>query len=326
MVGERPIALSMGDPAGIGPEIAAKLWLQRADLPPFLFVGAASSLPSSVPVQRVTNPKDAVAAFASVLPLLDLPLPGAPTPGRPSAENAPVTVEAIRLGAELAASGQCRALVTNPINKKALYEGAGFGFPGHTEFLADLADVPRSVMMLAGPSLKVVPVTIHIPLKDVPSQLTKVEIVQTVRIANNALKSDFGIDQPRIAIAGLNPHAGEGGAMGVEEIDTISPAIELLRSEGISAIGPLPADTMFHAKARARYDLAVTMYHDQGLTPLKALDFDQGVNVTLGLPFIRTSPDHGTAYDIAGKDLADATSLRAALLLADQMAATRARR
>lgn len=319
-----PIALSMGDPAGIGPELVGSLWSDRAGLPAFLFIGAPDVLPAGLPIAVVTDPAEAPDRFAHALPVLPLTLPCPVSPGRPAPENAAITVEAIRLGAALASEGRCRALVTNPINKKALYEGADFTFPGHTEYLADLAGVQRSVMMLAGPSLRVVPVTIHIPLKDVPGQLTQEEIIETVLITDQALKTDFGIRAPRIAVAGLNPHAGEAGAMGQEEVEIIAPAITALRQEGLEITGSLPADTMFHAAARARYDVAITMYHDQGLIPIKALDFDQGVNVTLGLPFIRTSPDHGTAYDIAGKGIADPSSLRAALVMADQMAKTRA--
>jgi 4-hydroxythreonine-4-phosphate dehydrogenase len=245
-------------------------------------------------------------------------------PGRPDPANAQVVVAAIDRAVALVQAGEAAAVVTNPINKKALKDGAGFAFPGHTEYLAHLAGVPRVVMMLASPLLRVVPVTIHIPLADVPRALTADLIEETARITAAALSRDFGIARPRIAVAGLNPHAGEQGAMGREEIEMISPALERLRAEGMEIAGPLPADTMFHAQARARYDAALTMYHDQGLIPLKALDFARGVNVTLGLPFVRTSPDHGTAYDIAGTGQADPTSLIEALNLATDMAARRA--
>ncbi|MBY8975653.1 4-hydroxythreonine-4-phosphate dehydrogenase PdxA [Rhodobacteraceae bacterium NNCM2] len=310
----------MGDPSGIGPEITGKLWRNRSGCPPFFLIGDPSLIDPAVPTCAIGAPDEAIDRFDTALPILPLDLPTEARPGKPAPENAAVTIGAIRLGAELAATGAASALVTNPINKKALYDGAGFAFPGHTEFLAELGGVTRSVMMLAGPSLKVVPVTIHIPLADVPKALTHDDIVETARITAQALTRDYGIAAPRLAIAGLNPHAGEGGAMGREEIEIITPAIEQLRSEGIDARGPLPADTMFHASARAKYDAALTMYHDQGLIPIKALDFDQGVNVTLGLPFIRTSPDHGTAYDIAGKGIADETSLRAAVMMAAEMA------
>ena len=219
----------------------------------------------------------------------------------------------------MAKTGQAAALVTAPISKKALIDGAGFAFPGHTEFLADQAGVDRVVMMLAGPDLRVVPVTIHIPLADVPATLTIDLIVETVEVLARDLVARFGIGSPRIALAGLNPHAGEGGAMGREEIEVIAPAIAALQAKGHAVTGPWPADTMFHAAARARFDAALCMYHDQALVPLKTLAFDEGVNVTLGLPFVRTSPDHGTAFDIAGQDKADPTSMIAALRLADEM-------
>jgi 4-hydroxythreonine-4-phosphate dehydrogenase len=232
-------------------------------------------------------------------------------------------VAAIDRAVALVQAGAAAAVVTNPINKKALKDGAGFAFPGHTEYLAHLGGVERPVMMLVSPELRVVPVTIHIALAAVPGALTAALIEETARITAQALIDDFGIARPRLAVAGLNPHAGEQGAMGREEIEVIAPALERLRAEGLEISGPLPADTMFHAEARARYDVALTMYHDQGLIPLKALDFARGVNVTLGLPFIRTSPDHGTAYDIAGTGRADPTSLIEALNLAAAMAARR---
>ncbi len=318
-----PIALSMGDPSGIGPEIAGKLWEGRTGSPCFFLIGDPALFAGVLPVVEISTPAECSTVFDTALPVLALSLAAAARPGEPSPENASTTIEAIRLGAELASSGAASALVTNPINKKALYDGAGFAFPGHTEYLAELGGVDRSVMMLAGPSLRVVPVTIHIPLAAVPGQLKQRDIVETARITAQSLARDFGIKAPRLALSGLNPHAGEGGAMGREEIDTIIPAVEELRRDGVDVIGPLPADTMFHAAARQRYDAALTMYHDQGLIPIKALDFDQGVNVTLGLPFIRTSPDHGTAYDIAGKGIADPTSLRAAMTMAAQMAERR---
>ncbi|MEM8842629.1 MAG: 4-hydroxythreonine-4-phosphate dehydrogenase PdxA [Pseudomonadota bacterium] len=318
-----PLALSMGDPSGIGPEIAAKLWHDRAGGASFFLIGDPALFTGIVPVVEISGPADALGVFDRALPVLPLRLKAPAHPGEPSPANAACTIEAIRRGADLASSGQASALVTNPINKKALYDGAGFTFPGHTEYLAELGGVERSVMMLAGPSLRVVPVTIHIPLAEVPRRLEQHDIVETAIITAHSLVRDFGIDAPRLALAGLNPHAGEGGAMGREEIETIVPAVEEIRHAGIDVVGPLPADTMFHAAARQRYDAALTMYHDQGLIPIKALDFDQGVNVTLGLPFVRTSPDHGTAYDIAGKGIADPTSLRAAMMMAAQMAERR---
>lgn len=320
----RPIAITMGDPSGIGPEIIAKLWHARSEVSPFFLIGDPRALPDGKPVVEISKVEQALGAFDEGLPVLKLPLEATPEPGMPNPANAAATVASIRLAVELAMAGEASAVVTNPINKKALYDGAGFAFPGHTEFLAELGGVPRTVMMLAGPSLRVVPVTIHIPLAEVPRNLTRQAILETARITAEQLGRDFGIARPRLALAGLNPHAGEGGAMGREEIDVIIPVVETLRAEGFDVRGPLPADTMFHASARATYDVALTMYHDQGLIPIKALDFDQGVNVTLGLPFIRTSPDHGTAYDIAGKGIADPSSLRAAVIMAAEVAARRA--
>lgn len=320
-----PIAISMGDPAGIGPEITAKAWRDPSLRHPFYLIGDPLCLPEGAIWHEITAPAQAPAVFPEALPVMTLELEAVPIPGKPAPENAAATVEAIRRTVEHARSGHAAAVVTNPINKKVLYDGAGFAFPGHTEFLAELGGVQRSVMMIAGPSLRVVPVTIHIPLAEVPVALTQVAIVETARITAKALRSDYAIPAPRLAIAGLNPHAGEGGAMGREEIEIIAPAIATLRAEGIDITGPLPADTMFHAAARARYDAALTMYHDQGLIPVKALDFDQGVNVTLGLPFIRTSPDHGTAYDIAGTGSADPSSMIAAVNMAGDMAMRRAR-
>ncbi len=245
-------------------------------------------------------------------------------PGRPDPAHAQAVIRVIARAVELVNSGACSAVVTGPINKKALKDGAGFSHPGHTEYLAALAGVPRVVMMLASEMLRVVPATIHIPLADVPRMLDRRLLVETIRITADALTHDFGIDVPRIAVAGLNPHAGEGGMMGREEIETILPAIEALRDEGLAIAGPMSADTMFHAAARAGYDVAVAMYHDQALIPIKTLDFAGGVNVTLGLPFVRTSPDHGTAFDIAGRGIADPSSLIAALVLAGGMARNRA--
>jgi 4-hydroxythreonine-4-phosphate dehydrogenase len=233
-------------------------------------------------------------------------------------------IRSIERAVALAQAGEAGAVTTNPINKKALYDGAGFAFPGHTEFLAHLGGVERSVMMIAGPELRVVPVTIHVSLAEAAATLDGPMIEQTARILNAALIRDFGIARPRIAAAGLNPHAGEGGAMGREEIEIVAPALERLRAEGLDVRGPLPADTMFHPRARAGYDAALCMYHDQALIPAKTLAFDEGVNVTLGLPFIRTSPDHGTAYDIAGTGAARPDSLIAALRMAAEMAERRA--
>ncbi len=298
--GGLPIAVTCGEPAGIGPEVAASAWDQlRADLP-FVWIGDPRHLPHGTPVREVATPRDAVDASAHALPVLRLPFPAQGQPGIPAPENAAFVIDAIARGVELVQTGQASALCTAPIHKKALKDGAGFAFPGHTEYLAHLAGTDRVVMMLACEGLRVVPVTIHIPLAQVPAALTPDLLETTIRITHAALIRDFAIPAPRLAIAGLNPHAGEGGAMGREEITCIAPVLDRLRAQGLNLSGPLSADTMFHAGARARYDAAIAMYHDQALIPIKTIDFAGGVNVTLGLPFVRTSPDHGTAFDIAG--------------------------
>jgi len=327
--GPAPLALTMGDPAGIGGEIAVAARGGDRVRRPFFLIDDPDRLgplaaSSGLPVLPIATPAEAPAAFARGLPVLPLRLPAPARPGRPEPANAPSVIAAIDRAVALARSGEAAAVVTNPINKKALIDGAGFAFPGHTEYLAHLAGVRRVVMMLASPLLRVVPVTIHIPLAAVPGALSAGLIEETARITDAALRRDFGIARPRLAVAGLNPHAGEQGAIGREEIELIAPALDRLRAEGLEIVGPMPADTMFHAEARARYDAALAMYHDQALIPIKALDFARGVNVTLGLPFIRTSPDHGTAYDIAGTGRADPTSLVEALNLAADMAARRA--
>ncbi|MGV6848113.1 MAG: 4-hydroxythreonine-4-phosphate dehydrogenase PdxA [Marinibacterium sp.] len=317
-----PIALSCGDPAGIGPELAVKAWRALGADTPFVWIGDPAHLPADTPVAVLDNPAGAAEQGATALPVLPHPFPAPATPGAPDPANAPAIVAVLDRAVDLVRSGQASALCTAPINKKVLIDGAGFGFPGHTEFLADRAGVERVVMMLAGPDLRVVPATIHIPLAEVPGALTPALLRETIHITASGLQTRFGIPAPRLAIAGLNPHAGEGGAMGSEERDWIAPLIATLRAEGLNVTGPHPADTLFHAAARARYDAAIAMYHDQALIPIKTLDFDRGVNVTLGLPFVRTSPDHGTAYDIAGQDLANPTSLIEALRLAQRMART----
>ena len=326
-----PLALTMGDPAGIGPELALRAWLARDKASPAFLVLAdpaplaalARRLDLAVPLVEVA-PAETVAAFSRALPVAPLAARAAATPGAPSPAFAAATIESIERAVALAKSGDVRAVITNPIAKATLY-AAGFRFPGHTEFLGALAarhwgGAAQPVMMIWSEALAVVPVTIHVALSDVPRLLTPALIVSTARIVVADMRSRFGVARPRLAFAGLNPHAGESGAMGREEIETIAPAIETLRAEGLDVVGPLPADTMFHAAARARYDVAVTMYHDQGLIPAKTLAFDSGVNVTLGLPFVRTSPDHGTAFDIAGKGVASPTSLIAALTLAARLA------
>jgi 4-hydroxythreonine-4-phosphate dehydrogenase len=318
-----PIALSCGEPAGVGPEIAAKAWAAlRADLP-FFYIGDPCHLPAGTPVQIISDPQEAIAASATALPVLALPFAAATTAGQPDPANAQGVIDAIARGVELVQAGAASALCTAPIHKKALKDGAGFAYPGHTEYLAALAGVDRVVMMLACDALRVVPVTIHIPLAEVQEALSAALLTDTILITHAALRRDFGLTAPRLAVAGLNPHAGEGGAMGREEIEMITPVLEALRAEGLDIAGPLSADTMFHPAARARYDAAICMYHDQALIPIKTLDFAGGVNVTLGLPFIRTSPDHGTAFDIAGQGVADPSSLIEALKMADVMAKAR---
>lgn len=328
-----PLALTMGDPAGIGPDISLSAWLGRRKnaTAPFLFIGdpqvlaeRAAMLGHDVPI-RETDCAGTVSLFDSALPVLPLTCPVPVVAGDPDSANAGTVVAAIDEAVRLVTAGEARAVVTNPIAKAVLYD-AGFGFPGHTEYLADLAGKVTGqsvlpVMMLAGPKLRAVPVTIHIPLKDVPEQLTPDLIYRTCAITAADLRNRFGLERPRLAIAGLNPHAGENGALGLEDDAIIRPVVDRLRAEGIDAVGPLPADTMFHDRARATYDVAICMYHDQALIPAKALGFDDSVNVTLGLPFIRTSPDHGTAFSLAGKGVARDDSLRAALDLAATLAA-----
>lgn len=321
-----PLALTMGDPAGIGGEIALAAWRQ-GDAPPFFLIDDADRLEKiaaglgwAVPVRRISDPAETV---PGALCVLHRPLAVPAVPGHPDPANAASVVGAIETAVTLARAGQAAAVVTNPIHKHSLYE-AGFSFPGHTEYLAHLAGVERVVMLLASPDLKVVPVTIHLPLKEAIASLTSDLIIATAHIVNEGLKRDFGITAPRLALAGVNPHAGEGGALGREDLDIVAPAVAALKAQGIDARGPLPGDTMFHAEARATYDVALGMYHDQVLIPIKTLDFHGGVNVTLGLPFIRTSPDHGTAFGLAGTGKARPDSLIAALKLAARMAERRA--
>jgi 4-hydroxythreonine-4-phosphate dehydrogenase len=321
-----PLALTMGEPAGIGPEIAVRAREVLGASLPFFVIGDPADLPPGTEVVEIASPRQALSVPGQALPVLPHRFPAPAEPGRPAPANAAAVIEVIARGVKLVMGGEASALVTNPISKEALKRGAGFAFPGHTEYLAHLAGVPRVVMMLASDTLRVVPVTIHIPLAEVPQALTPAALEETIRITQAGLRRDFGIEAPRLAVAGLNPHAGEGGLMGGEEIDLVIPVLDRLRDEGFELAGPLPADTMFHARARARYDAAICMYHDQALIPIKTLAFDEGVNVTLGLPFVRTSPDHGTAFDIAGKGVADPASLIAALRLAHRMAQERAAR
>jgi 4-hydroxythreonine-4-phosphate dehydrogenase len=328
-----PIALTIGEPGGIGPELAIKAWLRRTQdqIAPFCLIAPASIVKQAVaqssmdvPTKVIGKISEALTCFEHALPLLEIADATVDViPGVASPKTSSVVIESITKSVELATRGDACAVVTNPIQKSALYE-AGFSHPGHTEFLAELAGpgtIP--VMMLANSKLRVVPLTIHIALRDVPAQLTQELIVERSRITHKSLQTVFGIPAPRLAIAGLNPHAGEDGTMGGEEKTIMAPAIEQLRREGIDVIGPLPADTMFHEEARANYDVALCPYHDQALIPVKTLDFHGGVNVTLGLPFIRTSPDHGTALNIAGKGIARPDSLIAALKMAAEMATKR---
>jgi 4-hydroxythreonine-4-phosphate dehydrogenase len=329
----RPLALTLGEPAGIGPDITIQAWRQRRefDLPPFYVVGgcdfiARRAVELGTPIAvTACEPGEAAAAFASALPVFELDVPVSAAPGRPDHTSAPAAIASIDTAVSHVLDGLAEAVVTNPIAKNVLYR-SGFSEPGHTEYLAKLAaratgTVLRPVMMLWSPELAVVPVTIHLPLRDVPAALDAEVIVETGRITARDLAARFGIARPRLAIAGLNPHAGEDGAMGEEDDAIVRPAVERLRAEGIAARGPLPADTMFHAAARASYDAALCMYHDQALIPIKTLAFDHAVNVTLGLPFVRTSPDHGTAFDIAGTGRANPASLAAAIRLAARLAA-----
>jgi 4-hydroxythreonine-4-phosphate dehydrogenase len=330
-----PLALTMGDPAGIGLEITLKAWLARTshNLQPFCFYGDADALAVrakalrvTIAIEMVSSASQAIAVFDQALPVLHMPTSQPPISGQPEAANAEVTIGCITRAVADVAAGQARAVVTNPIAKSVLY-GAGFKHPGHTEFLAALAEQHwpgqrvQPVMMLACDALRVVPLTIHVPIAAVPALVTTELIVTTVHIMDSALKRDFGITSPRIAVAGLNPHSGEDGSIGREDRDIIAPALCQLRAEGFDVTGPLPADTMFHSAMRPTYDAALCMYHDQALIPIKTLAFDQGVNVTLGLPFVRTSPDHGTAFGIAGQGIASATSLIEALKLADRLTA-----
>jgi len=325
------LALTAGDPSGIGPEVAIKAWLGRTEnrLPPFYLLtdpafvaGRARRLGLSLTIKEV-EPGSAISAFGHALPIVPLTARFGDTPGIPDTANAAGVIEAIERAVADTFEGSAAAIVTPPIAKKPLYD-AGFGFPGHTEYLAELsrrhtgrAETP--VMMLAGPDLRAVPVTIHIALSQVAIQLSMEMIVACARTTAAALRERFGIAHPRLAVAGLNPHAGEGGALGSEDNAVVRPAVEQLCSEGIAAVGPLPADTMFHAAARRGYDAAICMYHDQALIPAKALAFDETVNVTLGLPFVRTSPDHGTAFDIAARGIARPDSLIAAIRLAARL-------
>ena len=328
----RPLALTMGDPAGIGGELTLRAWLAlhhssgRRFLAlddPDRLTALARTLSLDVPIASIDSPDAAAAVFRNSLPVLPIKLATAPRPGHPDKANARAVIGSIERAASLALHGAVGGMVTNPINKAALYD-AGFAYPGHTEFLAALTDAHgKQIIMLASPELRVVPVTVHASLRASIAMLTTEAIVAAARTTASALHHEFGIAHPRLAIAGLNPHAGEQGALGDEETTIIGPAIDQLREAGIDVTGPWPPDTMFTAAARRRYDAAICMYHDQALIPQKTLDMSHGVNVTLGLPIVRTSPDHGTAYDIAGKGVADPSSLIAAIELAALLAKRR---
>jgi 4-hydroxythreonine-4-phosphate dehydrogenase len=328
----RPLAISIGEPSGVGADVTLAAFARREalDLPrlfliadPEMVARRAERLGLDVQLRTIGRPDECGSdpRFLDILPLVN---PHSEEPGRPDPANAAGTIEAIDRGTRLVLDGAASALVTNPIDKKALYD-AGFRHPGHTEYLAELCgnltgEACQPVMLLTGPDLSCVPVTIHIPLADVPAALTEELILSTARIVARELSTRFGLERPRLAVSGLNPHAGERGAIGREDEAVIRPAVEILRTEGFDVVGPLPGDTMFHPEARARYDVALCMYHDQALIPAKTLAFDETVNVTLGLPIIRTSPDHGTAADLAGSGAARPNSFIAAVRLAGRMA------
>ncbi len=325
----KPVALPLGDPCGIGPEIVAKAWVARGvnNLAPFFAIGDARAIESvwGGPIVAITDPEDAAKVFAEALPIVNVESSAPLVPGKPTIDGAQTALQSLELGIGLARSGAASALVTGPVSKAQLYN-IGFTHPGQTEFIAERCGVAaqNAVMLLASAALRVVPITVHIPISAVPSHLTIELIIAKARATAKGLIRDFGIARPRIAIAGLNPHAGEAGMIGREELTIIGPAIEALKSEGIACFGPVPPDAMFTARARTGYDVALCMYHDQALIPLKALYFDEGVNMTLGLPIIRTSPDHGTAFDIAGQGKADPSAMIAAINMAASAAHFRA--
>jgi 4-hydroxythreonine-4-phosphate dehydrogenase len=325
----KPLAVSLGDPAGIGPEVIAKCWEQRREfgLAPFVAIGDARAVRTvwDGPVEVIDDPRQADSAFDVGLPLIQLNSAHVDVPGQPSVAGAHCSLDSLEIAVGLARSGSASAVVTGPVAKEQLYS-IGFQHPGQTEFVAERCGISAAnvVMMLAGPTLRTVPVTTHLPLSDVPRTLTTALIESRGRAALRGLQRNFGIAEPRLAVSGLNPHAGEGGQIGPEEIEIIAPAIAALEAEGWRVTGPHPADTMFHASARAKYDAALCMYHDQALIPIKALHFEDAVNVTLGLPIVRTAPDHGTAFDIAGLDRADPRPMAAAIRMAAESVMLRA--
>ncbi|NJC33334.1 4-hydroxythreonine-4-phosphate dehydrogenase [Sphingomonas jejuensis] len=327
----KPLAVALGDPAGIGPEIVAKAWAAGRDtgLPPFFAVGDAAAIGAvwDGPVRRISDPDEATRIFGDALPLIHLDGDGPVEPGEPKLEGARTALDSLELAAGIVRSGSAGALVTAPVAKAQLY-AIGFRHPGQTEFVAERCGIAEdnAVMMLMGAGLKVVPLTTHVPLMDVTSLLSVELVVAKSRVLVRGLARNFGIERPRLAFAGLNPHAGESGKIGREELEILLPAIMELRAEGIDARGPFAADTMFHASARATYDAAICTYHDQALIPLKTIAFEEGVNMTLGLPIVRTAPDHGTAFGIAGQDKADHRAMTAAIRVAAEAAQCRARR
>jgi len=325
-----PIAVSIGDPAGIGPEILAKAWLQRdrERLAPFFAIGDSRSITAvwDGPLRRIGAPDEARGCFGEALPIMEVEDAGEIAPGEPNMPGARCAIASLEIAVGLARENAVSAIVTGPVAKAALY-AAGFTHSGQTEFVAERCGVaPGNVaMMLAGPTLRTVCITTHVPLAEVSSLLSVELVVSRARVAAKGLQRDFGIDVPRLALAGFNPHAGEGGALGREEIEILIPALEQLREEGVDIVGPLAADTMFHPRARSRYDAALCTYHDQALIPLKTLHFDEGVNMTLGLPIIRVAPDHGTAFEIAGENRAEPGATVAAIRMAWECAERRAR-
>lgn len=325
-----PLAISLGDPSGIGPEIVSRAWERRTKeaLPSFFAVGDARSIAAvwDGPLVRIAGPDEAAEAFSNALPVLQIEDAGEIIPGEPNTAGARCALDALEMAVGITRSGAAAGIVTGPVAKARLYD-IGFTHPGQTEFVAERCGVGRAniAMMLAGPTLRTVPVTMHLPLREAIDTLSIDLIIARARTVERGLIRDFGIERPRLAIAGLNPHAGEGGALGREEIEIVAPALERLREEGLDVIGPLSPDTMFHERARAQYDAALCLYHDQALIPLKTLHFDDGVNMTLGLPIVRTAPDHGTAFDIAGKGLAEPGAMIAAIRLAGECAEHRAR-
>ncbi len=320
----KPLAITMGDPAGIGGELTIKAWKMAAqeNLPPFFAVDNIERLKAlnfDVPIEEITHPQQAVDVFKRALPVINIDLGEMPTLGQLSSKNGQAVITSIEKSVAFALDGEAAGVVTNPIHKAALYD-IGFEHPGHTEFVAALCGKDETpIMMLAAKDLRVVPLTVHIPLKDVPSAVTEELIFEKVRIIHQSLKKDFGLEDPRIAVAGLNPHAGEDGKIGLEDRDVVAPTVKKLIAEGLNVTGPHPADTLFHAEAREHYDIALGMYHDQALIPLKTLDFHGGVNVTLGLSVVRTSPDHGTALNIAGQGIANPQSFLNAIKMADEI-------